>query len=47
MTCGSPIRLALEPGIMDASCTLEEHDGKTHYDEVFSIGWVEYEPANA
>jgi len=46
MLCGKTIRAALEPGITDISCTLEEHEGNAHYDEVFSISWVEYEPAN-
>jgi len=39
--CDVRARLPLEPGIMDVSCTLEEHSGITHYDEVFSIGWKE------
>ena len=40
--CGKTARVMLEAGMVTVYCTLERHEDRYHYDEVFSMTWSEY-----
>ena len=42
MLCGKTARVVVESGVITVECTLESHEGLTHYDGAFRQGWTEY-----
>ena len=39
--CGCTVKTVTEAGITSLTCTLPPHEDKSHYDDVFCMGWKE------